>query len=177
MAAFTAITYSRNSLNKNEINLMGDQSGAQAGLIATQLWNRFALSATGSWNEILHTTRWDKDRPQDLAFSAFNYSISGGYLLLPVTYTDYDQTNVNLYAEILGSRNSWKKNAERYYVDLAPSVQFIFKSTSKLNIGYRFQVKGDINRISRRSFMLGYEHIFLGALNKKQPASTALSGL
>ncbi len=37
MAAFGAASYSRNHLDHNEINLMGDQSGVQAGLIATQL--------------------------------------------------------------------------------------------------------------------------------------------
>ncbi|HZH95911.1 MAG TPA: hypothetical protein VEY06_08505, partial [Flavisolibacter sp.] len=95
-----------------------------------------------------------------------NYSLSSGYLLLPFEYKDYDQTNVNLYAELLGSRNVFNVD-DKYFVDLAPSVQFIFKSTGKLNIGYRFQLDGDIYRMSKNSFMVSYEHIFLNALNKK----------
>lgn len=136
MAAFGAATYSRNELDHNEINLMqGDQSGVQAGLVATQLSNKLAFSATGSWNEVLDKKRSSKTYDGIYAFRALNYSLSAGFLLFPLEYTDYDQTNVNLYAELLGSRNI-NFASERYYVDLAPSVQFIFKSTSKLNLGY-----------------------------------------
>jgi hypothetical protein len=174
MAAYGAVAYSANDLDRNEINLMGDQSGAGAGLIGTALWNRFALSATTGWNEVIHPKRRLKSAASDYAFSAFTYSLSGGYLLLPREYTDYNQTNVNLYAELLGSRNSWRRQGERYYIDLAPSVQFIFKSTSKLNLGYRFELGSDIDRLSRGYVMASYEHIFLNALKKKQPASKAL---
>ena len=69
MAAFAAGTYSRNHLDHNEINLMGDQTGVQAGLIATQLWNKFAISATGSWNEVLHEERWDKSTSKTICIS------------------------------------------------------------------------------------------------------------
>lgn len=166
MAAFGAASYSRNHLDHNEINLMGDQSGVQGGLIATQLLNKFAVSATGSWNEVLKKERWSKFNPKQYAFTAVNYSLSAGYLLFPLEYKNYDQTNVNLYAELLGSNNlNWR---EKYYLDLAPSLQFIFKSTSKLNLGYRFQLDGDIYRLSNNSFMISYEHTFLNALRKNK---------
>ncbi len=165
MAAFGAATYSNNDLQYNEINLASDQSGVQAGVIATQLWNKFAASATVSWSEVLHPYRWDKVAPDYYAYQAINFSLSTGYLLLPIEYKSYDQTNINLYTELLGSRNMAQKE-ERYFVDLAPSVQFIFKSTAKLNIGYRFQLKGDIERIGTNSFMISYEHLFLNALKK-----------
>lgn len=168
MAAFGSAVYSRNNLDHNEINLLqGDQSGLQAGLIATQLWNKLAISATGSWNEVLDEKRASKTYDQVYAFKALNYSLSAGYLLFPMKYTSYDQTNVNLYAELLGSRNI-DFPAERFYVDLAPSIQFIFRSTSKLNIGYRFQLSGDITRMADRSFMVSYEYIFLDALRRKK---------
>ena len=174
MAAFTGATYSRNHLDHNEINLMmGDQSGVQAGLIATQLWNKFALSVTGSWNEVLDKKRNDKTLEQLYAFQAINYSLSAGYLLFPIEYVSYDQTNVNLYTEILGSRNiNFEK--EKYFIDLAPSLQFIFKSTSKLNLGYRFHLAGDIYRLSENSIMVSYEHIFLNALKKKKQIKNPL---
>jgi hypothetical protein len=167
VALFSGLAYSRNHLDHNEINLMGDQSGIQAGIIATQLWNRLAVSGTGSWNEVLHRERRNKLSGTDYAFTAFNYSLSAGFLLLPVEYRDYDQTNVNLYLELLGSRNVGR-STDRYYVDLAPAVQFIFNSTGKLNLGYRFNVSGDIYRLTNRSFMIGYEHLFLNALRKKK---------
>jgi hypothetical protein len=167
MAAFGAVSYSRNNLNFNEINLNGDQSGVQLGLIATQLWNKLAISATASLNEVLHKYRRDDVHSDMHAFEAFNYSVSAGYLLLPREYRDYNQTNLNLYIELLSGRNiDWSQ--ERYYMDLAPAIQFIFKSTDKLNIGYKFQIAGDVYRMSDNSFMISYEHIFLNALKKKK---------
>ena len=164
MAAFATAAYSRNHLQHNELNLMGDHSGVQAGLIATQLWNRLAVSGTASLIEVFDKKRDDK--PQQYAFQSLNYSLSAGYLVLPRVYKDYDQTNLNIYAELLGGQNlDWEY--EKYYLDLAPSLQLIFKSTSKLNLGYRFQLKSDIYRNMKNSWMISYEYIFLNALQKK----------
>jgi hypothetical protein len=167
MAAFSTIAYSRNHLDHNELSLMGDHSGVQAGIIATQLWNKLAISGTASLLEVFDEQRWDKSIPQQYAFEAVNYSLSAGYLVLPVTYREYSQTNLNLYAELLGGYNlDWQY--ERYYLDLAPSVQLIFNSTAKLNIGYRFQLKSDIYRLMKNSFMISFDYIFLNALKKKK---------
>jgi len=164
MAAFVTAAYSRNHLQHNELNLMGDHSGVQTGIIATQLWNKFALSGTASIIEVLDEARDNK--PQEYAFQSLNYSLSAGYLLLPGVYKDYNQTNLNIYAELLGGQNlDWEY--EKYYLDLAPSFQLIFKSTSKLNVGYRFQLKSDIYRNMKNSWMISYEYIFLNALKKK----------
>jgi len=172
MAAFAGGAYSRNHLDHNEINFMGDQSGLFGGLIATQLWNKLAVSASGSWNEVLNKKRSDKFFGQIYAFQSLNYSLSAGYLLLPFNYVDYNQTNLNLYLELLGSRNI-NFPSDKYFIDLAPSVQFIFNSTSKLNLGYRFQVSGDTYRLSENSFMISYEYIFLNALKKRIKKETA----
>lgn len=167
MAAFGAAAYSRNHLDHNEIAIgMTEQSGVQAGLIATQLWNRLALSATGSWNEVLNNQRWDKTYPDRYAGRAVNYSLSAGYLLLPLAYKSYSQTNVNLYAELLGSRNVAFPR-EKQYVDLAPSVQAIFNSTAKLNLGYRFQLGSDIYRPAKNSWLVSFEYAFLNVLRKR----------
>jgi len=166
MAAFATAAYSRNRLQHNELNLMGDHSGVQVGVIATQLWNKLAVSGTASLIEVFDKKRNDKTLPQQYAFESFIYSLSAGYLVLPVEYKDYNQTNLNIYAELLGGRNlDWKY--EKYYLDLAPAIQLIFKSTSKLNLGYRFQLKSDIYRNMKDSWMISYEHIFLNALKKK----------
>jgi hypothetical protein len=164
MAAFAMAAYSRNHLQHNELNLMGDHSGIQAGLIATQLWNKLAVSGTASLIEVLDEKR--NDKPQQYAFQSLNYSLSAGYLVLPGVYKDYDQTNLNIYVELLGGQNlDWEY--EKYYLDLAPSLQLIFKSTSKLNLGYRFQLKSDIYRNMKNCWMISYEYIFLNALRKK----------
>jgi len=166
MAAFATAAYSRNRLQHNELNLMGDHSGVQVGVIATQLWNKLAVSGTASLVEVFDKKRNDKTVPQQYAFESLNYSLSAGFLVLPADYKDYKQTNLNIYAELLGGRNlDWKY--EKYYLDLAPSIQLIFNSTSKLNVGYRFQLKSDIYRNMKNSWMVSYEHIFLNALKKK----------
>jgi hypothetical protein len=164
MAAFATVAYSRNHLQHNELNLMGEHSGIQTGLIATQLWNKLAVSGTASLIEVLDEKR--NDKPQQYAFQSLNYSLSAGYLVLPLAYKDYNQTNLNIYAELLGGQNlDWEY--EKYYLDLAPSLQLIFKSTSKLNLGYRFQLKSDIYRNMKNSWMISYEYIFLNGLKKK----------
>jgi hypothetical protein len=166
MAAFVLGSYSRNQPQYNELNLFGDQSGVQAGIIATKLANKFALSGTAALTELLNGERWKKETEDAFAWQALHYSLSAGYLLFPINYTSYKQTNVNLYAELLGSRNL-NFAPETYFIDLAPAVQFIFNSTSKLNIGYRFQLAGDVNRLARQSLMVSYEYIFLNVLRKK----------
>lgn len=167
MAVFGTAAYSRNHLDHNEINLMmGEQSGIQAGVIATQLWHKLALSGTVAWNEVLDEKRRDKQFNGIYAYQALNYSLSAGYLLLPFEYKDYDQTNLNLYVELLGGRNI-NFPGETYYVDLAPSIQAIFNSAAKLNVGYRFQLSSDIYRLTKNSFMVSFEYLFLNALKKK----------
>ncbi len=164
LAAFATAAFSRNHLQHNELNLMGDHSGMQVGLIATQLWNKLAVSGTASLIEVFDEKR--NEKPQQYAFQSLNYSLSAGYLVLPFEYKDYNQTNLNIYAELLGGQNlDWEY--EKYYLDLAPSIQLIFKSTSKLNFGYRFQLKSDIYRNMKNSWMISYEYIFLNALKKK----------
>ena len=167
MAAFGAAAYSRNHLDHNELSLLGDHSGVQGGIIATQLWNKFAFSGTASLIEVLDEERGKETVVPEYAFSALNYSVSAGYLLLPRNYTDYNQTNLNLYVELLGGRNL-DYRLEKYYVDMAPSIQLIFKSTSKLNLGYRFELSSDTYRLMKNSFMISYEYIFLNALQKKK---------
>ncbi|RYY39446.1 MAG: hypothetical protein EOO08_10475 [Chitinophagaceae bacterium] len=167
MAAFAAGTWSRNHLDHNDINMMGDQTGVQGGVIATQLLHRWAFSASGSMIQLLPKERFEKTSGDRYAFEALQYSLSAGVLILPVQYKDYNQTNLNLYVELLGHRNL-NFVREKYYVDLAPSVQLIFNSTGKLNLGYRFELSSDIYRFSRGQFMVSYEHIFLGALNRKK---------
>ncbi len=167
MAAFALGSYTRNRPEFNELNLMGDQSGVQAGIIATQLIHKLAVSGTASLTEIITKQRWQKATEDLHAWEAINYSLSAGYLLFPRSYTNYKQTNINLYAELLGSRNlAWA--FEKHFIDLAPSIQFIFNSAGKLNIGYRFQLAGDINRMADKSFMISYEHLFLNALRRKR---------
>ena len=164
MAVFADASVTRSPFQYDEISLMGDKSGVQAGIIATQLWNKLAISATLSHTQVLDKSRNDKMLYSPArSYQSMNYSLSGGYLLFPKEYTDYKQTNVNLYAEILAQQSL---DIAKHYIDFAPALQFIFNSNAKLNIGYRFQVSGTMNRMSKNSWQLSFERTFLGALKK-----------
>ena len=166
MAVYLDGSYTRSPFHYDEISLMGDKSGVEAGLIATQLWHRFALSATVSHTQVLDDSRNDKIIYVPARnYQSMNYIISGGYLLFPKEYTDYRQLNVNLYTEFL-AQQAFEEN--QYYVDMAPAVQFIFNSNAKLNIGYRFQLDSDMNRMTTNSWLISFERTFLNALRKKK---------
>jgi hypothetical protein len=158
MAAFATAAYSRNPLHHNELNLMGDHSGFNAGVVATQLLHKLALSASGSITQMLDESRSNKITPRRYAYEAFNYTFSAGYLILPREYRDYKQTNLNLYVELLGARNLDLKG---HYTDLAPALQLIFNSNSKLNLMYRFQLAGSFQRMAKESVGISFERTFL----------------
>lgn len=165
MAAFADASYTRAPFHNDEITLQGDKSGVQLGVIATQLWHKLAISGTVSHTQVLDKSRKSKDviyiPPR--VYQAMNYSLSAGYLLLPREYTDYKQANLNLYTEVL-AQQSLDKDRKVYYVDLAPAIQLIFNSNTKLNVGYRFQMSGDMQRMARTSWLISLERTFLNAL-------------
>ena len=163
LAAFLEGGYSKNPLYYDEISVRGDNSGFDLGLIATQLINKTAVSLTTSYIKIYG------EKPEhahhELVRSAINYSLSAGQLILPVEYTSYEQLNFNVYLEILGQH---ALNKKAYYVDIAPAIQFIFNSNSKLNYGYRFQLDGSAIRAAENNFQISFEHTFFNALRKKK---------
>ncbi|MBU6176964.1 MAG: hypothetical protein KGO80_04285 [Bacteroidetes bacterium] len=165
MAGYFEAARTNAPFHYDEINLGGDRSGMEAGLILTQLWNKFALSGTISQTQVFHYYRWDKVRHGVLhPFTSAQFNLSAGYLVFPRTYTSYKQTNLNFYLELLTQR---ALDRSLYYVDLAPAMQLILASKTKLNIGYRFQLDSDMKRMMQRSWLLSLETSFLGALKRK----------
>jgi hypothetical protein len=140
------------SFLSDEIDLTGTNSGYQAGIVGTQLLHRLALSGSAAY-----TRRW-KDGPA--SSEALNYTASAGLLLWPRHYTNYRQTNINLMCELLGA-TALDKHAG--FADIAPAVQFIFRSISRLDLGYRTQVAGDMARWSQHGFFVRLEYNFLNA--------------
>jgi hypothetical protein len=43
---------------------------------------------------------------------------------------------------------------------MAPSVQLIINSNSRVDLGYRWQLYGDMDRVMDRSFLVRYEFNF-----------------
>lgn len=164
-ALFLKGVYSSNTLLYDELTGEGDQSAFQTGLIFTQLVNKLAISTTITWQEVLDGERWLKySGPRNFGYRSFNYALSTGYLMFPKTYSSYKQTNFNAYLEIIGSQGVDKSY---HIVDLAPALQLIFNSSTKINMGYRFQLSGNAFRMARTGFNLSIEQTFLNALKQK----------
>ncbi|MEP6749184.1 MAG: hypothetical protein ABJB86_15730 [Bacteroidota bacterium] len=164
MAAFAQASYSRSPFYYGDINLDGDNSGVQAGIIATQLINKLAISGTAS------VIRAFTNQPEHVAqlgnsLNALYYTLSAGYLLFPLNYSDYNQTNLNVYVETIGMKGFDKGD---YMFDLAPALQLIFNSNLKLNLGARLQVTGNMARIGENNYFISMERTFLGALRHKK---------
>ena len=166
MAVFADASHTNAPFHYDEITLMGDKSGIAAGLIATQLWNKLAISATVTHTQVLDKSRNDKViYVPERNYSGMNYSLSAGYLLFPKEYTDYKQTNLNIYTEFLAAQTL---DRQTWYIDAAPAIQLIFNSNSKLNVGCRFQLSGDMERMSKTQWLVSFERTFLNALGKKK---------
>lgn len=165
LALFADASKTKAPFHYDEISLMGDKGGIEAGIIATQLWHKLAVSATLSHTQVLDKSRTNKVIYVPVRnYQAMNYSLSAGYLILPKEYTDYRQTNLNFYLEILGQHTlDQKKN----YLDIAPALQLIFNSNLKVNLGYRFQAAGNMQRMANNSWQLSFERTFLNAVGKK----------
>lgn len=166
MAVFAEASSTRAPFHYDEITLMGDKSGVELGVIATQLWHKLALSGTVAHTQVLHESRTNKVLYIPARnYQSINYAISAGYLVLPKEYKDYRQTNLNLYAELLAQQTL---DRSTYFVDLATAMQLIFNSNAKLNLGYRVQLGGNMQRMTSNSWLISFERTFLGALKKKK---------
>jgi hypothetical protein len=153
-------SWSNNPLVYHELNLDGDNSGIQAGLVATQLVHKFAASAGVSY--IRQFEQVNKIQFfRGFSSNAMQYNLSMGYLLFPRNYTNYNQTNLNLYCELIGQQNTDLKAG---FADIAPAVQLIFNSSSRVNLGGRFQLTGNAHRMATQSLLLSFEHYFLNAI-------------
>ncbi len=130
MAAFAEASYSRSPFYYGDINLDGDNSGVQAGLIATQLVNKLAVSGTAS---VIKVFAEESEHVAHLGHSrqALYYSLSAGYLLFPLNYSSYRQTNLNIYFETIGMKGF---EGGDYMLDLAPALQLIFNSNFKRHV-------------------------------------------
>jgi hypothetical protein len=151
--------------NNEELDLEGGASGVTGGIIATQLLHKLALSGTLGYNRFMNNT---KDKlPDYFSANAVNYSLSAGYLLLPRSYRSYEQTNLNLYVEFLGKANTDAVGRSQY-LDIAPAIQFIFNSVTRLDFSYRTQLFGDMSRNVFNTFTLRFEHNIFNISTKRK---------
>ncbi len=160
MAAFGRISYNNSDIHQEEINLYGHNSGFEAGIVATQLLKKVALSSSFSFLNATDNGRNNKFPYGSNNNNAINYTFSVGKLMLPREYKSYKQTNVNLMVEFLAQVNT---GSGKYYMDIAPSVQMIFNSQSRVDIGYRNELKGSLLRTAPRGVFIRLEHNLFNA--------------
>ncbi len=153
-AFFAKLSSINNPVVNQEITLEGDNSGLQSGVVFTQLLHKLALSGSASY---LHD--WDNAGsnpiPVSNARDAIAYTLSAGYLLLPKTYRSYSQTNVNIYAELLGKTNPGYGQS---YLDAAPAVQFIFNTLIRLDFSYRVPLYNSMERNTKNMYLVRLEY-------------------
>ena len=154
-AAFIKASTINNPIINQEINLEGDNSGLQGGLVFTQLLHKLALS--GSVSYLRGLDNQNNPIPVSFAKDAVAYSLSSGYLLFPKNYTNYNQTNMNLYLELLGKTNPGYGQS---YLDAAPAVQFIFNSVFRVDLSYRTPLYNNMKRNSANMYLVRIEYNF-----------------
>jgi len=160
LAAYGKASYNNSDIHQSAIDLNGHNSGYEAGIVATKLINKIALSAGSSFVHALdngNNNKWIM--PSDHR-NAISYNLSIGKLMLPKEYTSYEQTNLNLMVEFLGQTNTGMRKT---FIDLAPSAQLIFLSKMRLDIGYRFPVYNKLERSADRGFLVRLEYNFFNA--------------
>ncbi|ULQ57785.1 hypothetical protein KJS94_06185 [Flavihumibacter rivuli] len=160
MAAFLTISYNNSDVHQEEISMYGHNTGMEAGIVATKLLRKVALSSSVSYVKALDNGNNNKFIYGQENSKAINYTFSFGKLMLPKEYRDYRQTNFNLMVEVLSQFNT---GSGKYYVDIAPAMQFIFNSQSRLDIGYRKEISSDQERTAPNGFFIRLEHNFFNA--------------
>lgn len=158
---FRMAAYGRTSLNtadihQEAIDFFGHSSGTEAGLIATQLLGKVAVSGSLAWLHAADNSRYAFRRSNsDFGRNALGYTLSAGKLMLPKVYSSYRQTNLNLMLELLGQTNL---KSGRSFVDLAPALQFIFHSRLRLDLAARFPIVATLDRTAPRGLVVRMEY-------------------
>lgn len=161
MAAFGRYSINNADIHQEEIETMGHNTGVEAGIIATKLVNKLAISSTVSYEQAFDNQP-DYDFPAGQASTAINYSLSLGRLIYPKTYTSFKQTNINLMVEFLGQ--TLAENG-RSYLDVVPSVQFIINSQARIDLAYKQELYSSMLRSAPNGVYLKLEYTFFNLTN------------
>lgn len=154
MALFGRLSYNNSDIHQEEISMYGHNTGMELGMVATQLLHKVALSASTSFSKATDNGGNNKFVYGLDNSKALNYTFSVGKLMLPKQYKDYRQPNLNLMLEVLSQVNI---GSGKYYVDMAPSVQMIFNSQSRVDIGYRKELGSTLLRTAPNGFFVRLE--------------------
>ncbi len=163
MAAFGRYTFSSGIIRQEAIDLKGYNSGYEAGLVATKLQDKIALSAAVAFDHATDNGNNNKFLYGNAERNAIAYTFSAGKLLLPKEYTSYRQTNLNAMIELLGEVNA---GSHRGYLDIAPSLQVIINSVARIDIGEKLKLSGKLQRAATQGLFIRLEYNFFNLFQK-----------
>lgn len=155
MAAFGRYSWNSSSIHQESIDMLGMNSGYEAGLVATQLIKKVALSFTVSYGRAFDNNNYNF--PDHLRNSAINYTFSVGRLMHPKKYTSFKQTNINTMLEFVGQTIT--ENGKSY-LDVVPSIQFIINSQARVDLAYKKELYSSMNRLTTDGVFLKLEYTF-----------------
>jgi len=157
MAAFSRISFNNSDIHQEEIEMYGHNTGFEIGIIATKLARKVAISSEVSFVKATDNGNKNKFIYGNVNSKAVDHSLSVGKLWLPKEYSTYRQTNINCMVEFLNQLNT---GSGKYYMDVAPVVQVIIKSQSRIDIGYRKEISSNMIRTAPNGFFIRLEHTF-----------------
>jgi hypothetical protein len=156
MAAFARYSFNRADIHQEQLEIMGHNSGYEAGLVVTQLIKKVAISTSASFEKATDN-KPDYEFPKSQSNTATNYTLSVGKLMYPKKYTTFKETNINLMLEFVGQTLN---DNGKTYIDVVPYVQFIFNSQARVDIGYRRELYSSMIRSAPNGVYLNFEYTF-----------------
>jgi hypothetical protein len=160
MAVFGRYSWNNADVHQEEINFIGHNTGAEIGMVATQLLHKVALSGSITYLKA-GNNRKGNNFPSAQAKEGANLTLSFGKLMLPTEYKAYKQTNLNLMVEFLGQILPL---SNKHYIDVAPSAQLIVNSRMRFDVAYRAQLKSNMYRTAPNGFLIRIEYNFFNII-------------
>ncbi|MBP6755571.1 MAG: hypothetical protein KA210_05430 [Bacteroidia bacterium] len=156
MAAYGRYSFNRADIHQEQIEILGHNTGFETGIIATKLIHKLAISSSLSFEKALDN-KPNYPFPNYLGNNATNYTLSFGKLMYPKKYTSFKQTNINLMVEFLGQTINANGKS---FLDVVPSIQFIFNSQARLDFAYRQELISSMVRSAPNGFYLNVYYTF-----------------
>ncbi len=144
LAAFGRYSYNERPTNQEQIEIMGNNTGFETGIVGTKLIKKLAISSTIGFEKAIDNNS-NSTFSENFGDNATNYTLSFGQLVYPKKYTSLKQTNINLMLEFVGQ--TINENGKSY-VDVVPVIQFIFNSQARLDLGYKQELMSSMIRSS-----------------------------
>ena len=160
MAVYGRYSFNNAEIHQEQLEIQGQNTGFETGLVATQLIKKVAISSSISFEKAFNN-KPNHNFPDNLSDNAANYTLSIGKLMHPKKYTNFKQTNINAMVEFIGQTLN---NNGRSFLDAVPSIQFIINSQARVDVAYRYELYNSMMRTAPNGFYLNVEYNFFNIL-------------